>query len=127
MHKVHNYPTLLPKSIRETIPVNSPVAGSNHESCANWLKIYNNPFYNKSVFFKGPLLLSGTSINENLPLASFIAIKLYKKNIKEALLSSQSSGDTDDWQNYNFVLYNFSGLRRSHTSYRSTVNYNDND
>ena len=107
-------------------PVNSPVAGSNHESCESWLKIYNNPFYNKSVFFKGPLLLSGTSINEDLPLTSFRAIKLYKKNMKEALLNLQSGADTNDWQNNNFILYDFSGLRRSDTSYRSTVNYNEN-
>ena len=126
LHKIHNYPTLLPKSIRETIPVNSPVAGSNHESCESWLKIYNNTFYNKSVFFKGPLLLSGTTIYENLPLTSFRAMKLYKKNIKEALLNIQSSGDSDDWQNNNFILYDFSGLRRSETSYRSAVNYNEN-
>ena len=38
LHKVHNYPTLLPKSIRETIPESSPIAGSNHESCVKWLK-----------------------------------------------------------------------------------------
>ena len=94
LHKIHNYPSLIPQSIRKTIPENSPVMGSTHESCENWLKIYNNPYYSKSVFYKGPLLLSGTKINENLPLTSFIALKLYKKNIKEALLNLQGSGDT---------------------------------
>ena len=112
----------MPISIRKTIPADSPIAGSTHESCENWLKIYNTSYFNKSVFFKGPILLSGTKINEHLPLTSYISMKLYKNNVKEALRQLQSSGDTCDWQNNNFLLYNFSGLRKSHASYRGKIN-----
>ena len=124
LHKIQNYPSLLPNSIRETIPEDSPIAGSTHESCENWLKIYNTSNYNRSVFFKGPLLLSGTKVNENLPLTSYISMKLYKTNVIEALRRIQSSGDACEWQNDNFLIYNYSGLRKSHASYRATINYN---
>ena len=124
LHKIQNYPSLLPISIRKTIPADSPIAGSTHESCENWLEIYNTSYFNKSVFFKGPILLSGTKINENLSLTSYISIKLYKKNVKDALRKLQGSGDACDWQNDNFLLYNFTGLRKSHTSYRAKINYN---
>ena len=127
LHKIQNYPSLIPQSIRDTIPDNSPVVGSTHQDCENWLKVYDNQYYRKSVFFKGPILLSGTTLNSNLPLTSFLTIKFYKRNVKEALLKLQSSGDTCDWQSNNFVLYNYLGLRRSQTSYRQQINYNIND
>ena len=126
MHKIHNYPSLLPESIVETIPLDSPVVGSNYESCEHWLKLYNSFPYNNSIFFKGPLLLSGTEIIENLPSTSFKSIKLFKTNVKQALLSSQSSGNTCEWQNSNFLLYNVTGLRKSNVSYRAAINYSEN-
>ena len=72
-------------------------------------------------------MLSGTTLNNNLPLTSFISIKLYKRNVKETLINLQSSGDSCDWRNNNFVLYNYSGLRRSQTSYRTQIDYNIDD
>ena len=125
MQKIHNYPSLLPSSIKETIRVDSPVYGSTHESCHNWLTTYNNTYYSKSIFFKGPLLLSGTTIVELLPLTSFVSLKLYKTNVKQALLTIQSSGDSCEWQNVNFILYNVEGLRKSQASYRTNVDYSD--
>ena len=103
----------------------SPVNGSTHESCQNWLKIYDNAHFLKSVFFKGPLLVSGSIINESIPLTSFISIRLYKNNVKKALLSLQSSGDPCEWQNNNFALYDIKGLRRSNASYRTTIDNNE--
>ena len=125
MHKFHDYPSLLPSSIIETISKDSPIQGSNHELCESWLKIYNNFPYRNSLFFKGPLLLSTSNINENLPLASFKTIKAYKANVKQALLTIQSSGDTYEWQNDNFPLYNIEGLRKSQVSCRSPVDYTE--
>ena len=124
MHKINIYPSLLPQSIRDTISVDSQVAGSTHESCENWLKRYNNSHYCKSLFFKGPLLLSGTTIMNDLPLASFVSIKLFKSNIRHAILVLQGSGDSCEWQSNNFILHNITGLRKSHTLYRVAVNYN---
>ena len=125
MQKFHNYPSLLPSSIIETISKDSPIQGSNHELCESWLKIYNNFPHRNSLFFKGPLLLSTSNINENLPLASFKTIKAYKANVKQAVLTFQSSGDTYEWQNDNFPLYNIEGLRKSQVSYRSPVDYTE--
>ena len=125
MQKFQNYPSLLPLSIRETIPVHSPVAGSNHESCGKWLKIYNNTHYSKSIFFKGPLLSADVKIVSLLPLTSFVSLKLYKANVKQTLLTLQGSGDSCAWQNSNFILYNIEGLRKSTVSYRSKVDYSN--
>ena len=123
MQKIHIYPSLLPQSIRETILADSPVVGSTHECCENWLKIYNNRYYTKSIFFKGLLLLSGTKITALLPLTSFLSIKLYKTNVKQTLLTLQGSGDSCDWLNDNFIIYKIDGLRKSQASYRTNINY----
>ena len=47
MQKVNNFPLLLPPSIRLTISEESPVVGSSHETCENWLRNYNNRIYRK--------------------------------------------------------------------------------
>ena len=124
MHKAQCYPSLLPQSIRETIPRDSPIAGSTHETCENWLKKYSNFNYAKSLFYKGPLLLSGTQIMGHLPLTSFLSIKTFKTNVKKESLSRQSSGETCEWHHNNFVIYNIDGLRKSQASYRVNVDYN---
>ena len=125
MQKIHNYPSLLPQSIKDTIRIDSPVHGSSYESCGNWMNTYNNAHYSKSIFFKGPLLSFGTKITELLPLTSFLSIKLYKTNVKQALLTIQGSGDSCEWQNDNFMLYNVEGLRRSKVSYRVNIDYSN--
>ena len=122
IHKIKNFPSLLPTSVSSTISEDSPVPGSTHETCENWLKVYNNHIYNKSVFFKGPLIIANSMMNENLSPASFISLKAYRKNVKQALLIKQSSGDADEWRTDNFVLYNTTGLRKS-KSQRERVIY----
>ena len=124
MHKAQCYPSLLPQSIRETIPLDSPIAGSTHETCESWLKKYSNFNYSKSLFYKGPLLLSGTQVMGRLPLTSFLSIKLFKTNVKKEILSLQSSGETCEWHHSNFVIYNIDGLRRSQASYMENADYN---
>ena len=63
-----------------------------------------------------------TMLNENLSPENIVTLKSYKKNLKEALLLKQKSGDVIEWQNDNFVLYNILGLRQSSLQ-RETVNY----
>ena len=125
MQKIINYPSLVPPSIIKTISKDSPTPESSHESCEEWLIKYNNFYYNKSIFFKGPLVLSDFSNNINLPPESYKRIKLYKNNIKQAFLTIQSSGEPCDWHNSNFLLYNITGLRKSSATYRKPVNYVD--
>ena len=103
IHKPRNFPSALPSSIAETIPRNNPINDSTHETCKEWLLSY--------------------AIENNLSLASFLSLKAYKNNVKHALLTAQSSGDINIWNNENFVLFNIKGLRKSNTEYRSKVNY----
>ena len=125
VHKVRNFPSLLPPSINATISKDSPVHGSTHETCESWLKFYDNNIYRNSVFYKGPLLPLSSTIEENLPLASFITMKAYKRNVKHALLDIQSAGEKYLWENSNFVLHNIKGLRKSNTTYRNNVDYTE--
>ena len=125
MQKVTKYPSLLPPSIIETISEDSPTPESTHESCEEWLIKYNNCYYNKSIFFKGPLILSDLSNHINLPPESYKRITAYKSNIKKALLTIQSSGEPSDWHNSNYLLFNIAGLRKSCATYRNQVNYTD--
>ena len=116
---------MLPSSILETIPENSPNFESTHETCENWLSTYNNIYYRNSVFFKGPLLMVGSEIPNNMSPASLANIASFKNNLKQSLLSIQNSGDTCEWQNNNFPLNNIPGLRKSCASYRSAVDYRE--
>ena len=122
LHKANNYPSLLPTSIRSTISDESPRPGSNYETCGDWLSTYGNHIYANSFFFKGPLILTNSMINENLSPASFVTLKAYKNNIKQAILLRQSLGDVNEWQTNNFVLYNTSGLRKVNAN-KERVNY----
>ena len=111
--KTKIFPSLLPYSVRSTISDDSPIAGSTHETCENWLKVYNTTLYNKSIFFKGPLIFATCQINETIPISSFISFKLYKNNVKKAILSIQGNHENNIWHTDNFVLYNIPGLRVS--------------
>ena len=125
IRKVRNFPSLLPISIVATISKDSPVQSSTHETCANWLKLYDNHLYRKSIFYKGPLLILSSHLDENLSLASYINIKAYKTNVKCKILTIQGGGSPTEWQASNFPLQNIEGLRKSATKYRVAVNYSE--
>ena len=113
IYKIKKFPSLIPLSVRQTISENSPTVESTYESCEDWLKKYNNHIYNKSVFFKGPMLTATSIINEIFSPESFVTLKAYKENLKKTILFIQRDGDAVEWQNKHFVLYNFHGLRKS--------------
>ena len=56
IHKIREFPILLPSSVICTISETSPKIGANADTCRNWLEIYNTDTYRNSIFFKGPLL-----------------------------------------------------------------------
>ena len=93
------------------------------DSCEHWLKTHDNHIFRKSVFYKGPLLIISSKLEDNLSPASYITIKAYKNNIKSAILTRQGDGDEVKWQTLNFPLNSIQGLRKSKTSYRLHVNY----
>ena len=46
-------------------------------------------------------------------LPNLLNIKIYKKDVRRALMEYQSSGHEDEWQSGNFMIYNIPGLRKS--------------
>ena len=128
MHKIYSCPSLLPPSILQTIPPNAPLPGSTHETCSQWLQIYSNTFSN-SLFFKGPLFHCDMSHDLYNHDTVTITKNSHKNIIKSHLLTLQKTGDSENWTNDNFKLYNSPGLRKStrsrnklmHRPYNSTV------
>ena len=124
MKKVRFYPTLVPKSIIETISDDSPNIGSNHEDCGMWLKVYNTPTYRNSLFFKGPMLFSTLELVDDITKEKHVYIKSLKNRVRAVLLDCQNAGDTILWETSNFVLYNYRGLRSEATKRNpERVNY----
>ena len=112
MYKVHHFAMEIPSSIRDTIPDNSPIAGSSHETCAEWLSEHNTSKQRNSVYFKGPLLYAEFSAT-NQEWNSCTSITTLKSAIKRKLREIQSTGDPVEWQANNFKLYDICGLRKS--------------
>ena len=118
MHKVKHFPHILPPSLTDTIARNAPTYGSTHETCEVWLNEFNNAHHRKSIFFKGPLLVTD-SLNI-VPGDSLVPINIYKSKVKSRLLEIQNQGDIE-WQQDNFPLYCISGLRVSNRTKIDTV------
>ena len=124
MTKVRFYPTLVPKSIKETISDDSPKIGSNHEDCDMWLKVYNTPTYRNSLFFKGPMLFSTLKIVDDITREKHVYIKSFKNRVRSVLFDCQNAGENISWETSNFVLYNYRGLRSEATKRNpERVNY----
>ncbi len=111
MHKIHHFPTLLPPSVRDTIPDNAPTVGSNHENCSLWLDTYGSTSYRPTLFYKGPLLAITEQNTKITTLTSLLSLNVYKKAVKALLIDLQTGSDDIDWPT--FLLYNIPGLRRS--------------
>ena len=123
MQKIRNFTSLLPRSIRDTIYTESPRPESTYEICENWFKFDNNHYFRKYIFCKGPLLIYARSnIDQTLSLASLLSIRAYlKRHLKDALLRKQSSGNSTEWENENFAIFNIDGLRQSRVSMYTVI------
>ena len=115
MHKIKHLPTTLPISIRNTVPINIPDLGATYETNQDWLNLYGNNLYRKTIFFKGPLIAISDSNIAITTLPTLFSLNLYKNSAKRFLLAQQSEGDSDEWPN--FLLHNIQGLRRSARSH----------
>ena len=113
MHKVRHFPLDLPRSVRKTVAGNSPLPGATQESSNDWLQNYSYHLYTRSVFYKGPLLSIIPEISELVTPSTLLNAKIYKKDVKNALIKYQSSGNAEEWQSNNFLLFNIPGLRKS--------------
>ena len=94
IHKVRKFSVFLPASINLTIFEDSPVISSTHETCKNWLEIYNSQVYRNSVFSKGPLLYISAEMNDKLDPTTISSFSLnkYEINLKKVLLDIQGKG-----------------------------------
>ena len=115
MHKLNNFPNLLPPSVRETIGANAPIRRvcSDHETCKDWLEIFGTHIFNKSIAYKGPLLYVDSVWDKIMTPSALLSMKAFKRNVKRVLLELQGRGDAVEWQADNFLIYNISGLRKS--------------
>ena len=112
MYKVHKFPQQLPFSMRATIPKNAPTAGSNYETCTEWLSENCYAKSRNSIYFKGPLLFTELAETYEIWNSCNNTISL-KNSIKRTLLEIQGRGDPTEWLSENFKLYNIHGLRQS--------------
>ena len=115
MHKIKNFPSSVPASVRNLFPNNMPTYDSTHETCAEWLQDYSGRAYRTSIFYKGPLLAI-TETNKNITsLPSLFSINIYKSNTKRVLLEQQSSTPLSEDESWPiFLLNDIPGLRKSH-------------
>ena len=113
MHKVHNFPSSLPQSVRGTIASDAPTSGNSHEDCESWLGKYSNCCYRNTLFYKGPLIYSDAKYSSLIVPATIISYKVYRNRTKQLLLQAQIQGDAEEWTSSNFALNNIDGLRKS--------------
>ena len=114
INKIHNFPSMLPLSVKSTIScyAPSPNSVSDYDYNSDWYSTYNTKPYNSSTFFKGPLLYTDIITKHPLLLTN-TSIHSFKKNVKKHLLEVQCSGNIQEWEPTNFTLANIPGLRSS--------------
>lgn len=113
MHKLKNMPQLLPISIKEMFPLDSPIFSINVDidQFTEWTEKYGKLPYNNTIFYKGPLLAISQKNIDATSMPSLFNLNIYKKSIKSMLIEQQNEGATDEWPC--FMLNDISGLRKS--------------
>ena len=110
-NKVYYNPYLLPISVLQTIPSDSPSPTNPTDHTSDWYLKYNSNPYNMSTFFKGPLL-SNTILTENTQFKNTNDLT-FKRTLKLYLIARQSLDNPAEWGPNNFSLFHIPGLRRS--------------
>ena len=115
LHSLHYPPKRLPQDIKQIIPSNAPSPNPDNftDHNSSWYTTYSSHPFNKSIFFKGPILYTDIMTNHPeicLPSVSKVSLK---NRVKKCLLNIQKSGDNDEWESANFKLTSLTGLRRS--------------
>ena len=112
-HSVHHSPELLPQAIIQLIDSNAPNPDNSTDHNSSWYTTYSSHPFNKSIFFKGPILYTDIMTNHQELCLPFVSKASYKRCVKKCLLNIQKSGDNDEWESTNFKLTSLAGLRRS--------------
>ena len=121
MHKYHNFPHLIPPSIKNIMPENTPSLNSNDDSNKEWFSKYGMNKYKSTILCKGPLLAISSLNQEVTTPSSVLSLNIYKNSLKRKLLSEQSKGIPEQWPN--FILHNTPGLRISSRERKATQFY----
>ena len=110
-NKIYYNRHLLPNSVLLTVPSDIPSPTNTIDHTSDWYTKYNSTPYNKSIFFKGPLISNALltestiyNIPNNLTL---------KRALKSYLLEQQRLGVPTEWGPDNFKLFHIPGLQRS--------------
>ena len=112
INRTQIFPSTLPLLVRQTISPSIPIPGTPPANHSDWYETYNTIPYNKTVYFKAPLLYYHFT-TDNMHLNKINTQNAYKQNIKSCLLQIQSSGFENDWEETNFMLTSIRGLRQS--------------
>ena len=126
MRKYHSFPSLLPRSVRDTISEIAPLRGvrDTNDNIKIWLNQYNNYIYRNSLFFKGPLLYFNPITSNNiLTPAACYSVRSFKSQCRRTLLANQASGAEDDWNESKFMLFNIKGIKTAYRACRRDINY----
>ena len=112
-NKLHHSPETIPQTIKQLIPANAPNPEDLVDHNSSWYSIYNSHPYNKSIFFKGPILYTDIINDEPEMYSQATNSVSIKKITKKCLLNIQKTGDEEEWESANFKLMALTGLRRS--------------
>ena len=117
MHKSKSFSSLLPLSVKNTIPdsiINMSMIDQSDPVFLSWLAEFNTHVYRKSIFFKGPLLyFDPSTVQKYASLASYISFNIFKSQSKRFLFGLQSEGVEDDWKTNTFLIFDIKCIRTS--------------
>ena len=115
IYKVVNSPTTLPILVKQAIAYDIPTPGRAVDFMSDWYMTYNSIPFNKTVFFKAPLLYYNVMSDylTHHTIENIRNINIFKQHIKAHLLSLQNTGSENEWQSANFMLTSMQGIRTS--------------
>ena len=125
-HTLLQSPNTLPPTIVQLIPIDapSPVNTIEPDYNSSWYATYNSHPYDRTIFFKGPILFN--DIVHEFPeiLSPYSNKQSLVKRIKKCILNIQNIGDDIEWVSDNFKLIGLTGLRRSKRIADKTLSIN---
>ena len=93
MHKITK--DLLPNSLLQTNPTNTPVAGSTHDTCSTWLQTYVINTFSNRLFYSD--ISNELSVGNSIVISNFKTLGIYQNIIKAHLAKIHEMGETEIW------------------------------
>ena len=126
MNKATVHPHLLPPSVVQTIPEDSPSPTNTTDYSSEWYAKYSSTPYNTSIFFKGPLLYNSILADAGVNISTSELIT-FKTNVKTHLLQEHIHDKAVEWSTTTFKLFELHGVRHSERikSQNRNINYSE--